>query len=198
MKKFFMVAVVALVVATTSQAQEYRPFKVGLGFGYASPAGEGSRGGVLLYLEPAYRVSDQISVGLRLESAIMGRAIGNEDGADIDLSGNGSYTVNGQYYLGNGTFRPLVGLGLGIYSLANISLTTDVSGSSGEISAGSEFGFYPRVGFDLGHFNFSIDYNIIPSSTNQVEFTTGNPEEVEVKNSYLGVRFGFSIGGGRN
>jgi len=191
----------------TAQAQEYKPVKVGLGLGYASPGGDGAKGGVLLYLEPAYRVSDQIAVGLRLESAVMARGVtvtsgGTSVTSDAEVKANASYTVNGQYYFSNNNFRPFAGLGLGIYSLASASVSVSGSSSSASASAAaSKFGFYPRLGFDVGHFTMQIEYNIIPSTTDEVTVSTGTTGTTvlssESKNSYLGIKAGFFIGGGK-
>jgi hypothetical protein len=179
----------ALSVVFSVKAQEFKKFKVGLGLGYAKASGEGSKGGVLVYLEPAYRVQDNLLVGLRMESAIITRGLSEDPGnLDIDVAAIGSYTINGQYYFSNNTFRPFAGVGLGLYSLAAVKIGDAVEG----VEAGTKFGFYPRVGFDLGHFNLSLDYNIIPPSEAGVSLG-----DAEFKNSYFGFRMGFSIGGGK-
>jgi len=190
----------------TANAQDYKSVKVGLGLGYASPGGEGAKGGVLVYFEPAYRVNDAIAVGLRFESAVMARGLVVSSGgvtavSEAEVSGNASYTVNGQYYFLNGPFRPFAGLGFGIYSLASSSVS--VSGTSTSVTASassSKFGFYPRFGFDLGHFVMQLEYNIIPSTSAEVSVTTGTGTSIitsESKNSYLGIKMGFNIGGGK-
>lgn len=204
MKKTLLLLFVAAAFAT--QAQEYKPVKVGLGLGYASPSGTGAKGGVLFYLEPAYRVNDMIAVGLRLESAVMARGYEisgttTSSSVDLDVSAAGSYTVNGQYYFSNNTFRPFAGLGLGIYSLAAVkaSASSGLGGStsSATVSASSsKFGFYPRLGFDLGHFTMQVEYNIVPSTKSQVVLTTGTATS-ESKNNYLGIKAGFFFGGGK-
>lgn len=210
MKKTLLLIILFGAGIMIAQAQEYKPVKVGIGLGYASPGGSGAKGGVLFYLEPAYRVNDQIAVGLRLESAVMARGYsisGTSTSSNVDLSvsANGSYTVNGQYYFSNNTFRPFAGLGFGIYSLASVKASassgTGGSTSSAEVAASaSKFGFYPRVGFDLGHFNMMIEYNIIPSTKSDVVISTGTGTTTatsESKNSYLGIKFGFFFGGGK-
>lgn len=206
MKKF--IVILALVSAATlgAQAQDYKPVKVGLGFGYASPSGDGAKGGVLLYLEPAYRVNDAIAIGLRLESAVIARGVSVSGGgtsitSDAEVKANASYTVNGQYYFSNASFRPFAGFGLGIYSLASASVSVSGSSSSSSASASaSEFGFYPRLGFDIGHFTMQVEYNIIPKTTSEVSISTGTGFSTltsESKNSYLGIKAGFFIGGGK-
>lgn len=181
-----------MVFTSVAFAQDYKAFKVGLGLGYAgAPDGEG---GIAVYLEPAYRVSDEIAIGLRMETAVLLKGV-STDGTTIDSDGsasaNGSFTLNGQYYLSNEKFRPFVGLGLGLYSLASV----EIAGDDGALSAGTEFGFYPRVGFDYGHLNLIFDYNFIPNTDGTIDINT-NPQEVEIKNSYFTIKLGVSIGGG--
>lgn len=183
-----------VLVITSAQAQDYKKFKVGIGIGYGVPS-EGS-GGVLLYLEPMYRVMDQLAVGLRIESAaFLGQPI---SGTPYTTSafGVGSYTLNGQYYFSNNNFRPFVGAGFGMFTTAAAS--ADIGGTSVNINAStSVFGFYPRVGFDLGHFNLSIDYNIIPAQSTQVDLGAFGIQTQTSNYSYIGLRIGASIGGGK-
>jgi hypothetical protein len=188
MKKNVMIACLVLVAASVSYAQEYKKFKVGVGIGYAMGSGEGSSGGVLITVEPAYRIKDNLSIGLRMESAAVTRGLSTSvAGASFDVAAIGSYTLNGQYYLGQGSsFRPFVGAGLGIYSLAAVTVTGNSMLSNA--AAESSFGFYPRVGFDYGHFNLALDYNFVPAT----KAGTG-----EFKNNYLGFRVGFFFGGGK-
>lgn len=205
MKKFLLLIGFIGAAFFTANAQDFKPVKVGIGLGYASPGGDGAKGGVLFYLEPAYRVSDQFAVGLRMEIAAMARGVSYSGtsttaSSDLDVSGNGSYTVNGQYYLSNNTFRPFVGAGAGIYTLAAVKATISAgSGTSSTYEASassSKFGFYPRVGFDLGHFTMQIEYNIIPSSKSDVVISSTTYTS-EAKNSYLGIKAGFFFGGGK-
>jgi len=187
-------AFILTVAAGSSFGQDFKKFKVGIGIGYGLPS-EGS-GGVLIYLEPAYRVMDQLSIGLRIESAAFLDKPISGTSFTTGAFGVGSYTVNGQYYFSNNTFRPFVGAGFGMFTTAAAS--ADISGSSVSISASTTlFGFYPRVGFDLGHFNFSIDYNIIPSQSTQVDLGTFGIQTQTTNYSYIGIRLGASIGGGR-
>ncbi len=192
MKKLYVLFLLCSTLVTVTQAQEYRKFKVGFGLGYATSGGSGSSGGVLVTFEPAYRISDQLSIGLRLETAALTRGFSSStfsSGGTVGVAAVGSYTVNGQYYLGSGKFRPFVGAGLGLFSLASVSVSS--GGSSFDAAAAeSKFGFYPRVGFDYGHFNMALDYNLIPSTA-----VAGSSETIN--NSYLGVRIGVFFGGGK-
>ncbi len=193
MKKVIYVLVIALLSTSVGYTQEYKKFKVGLGLGYAAASGYGSGGGVIFTFEPAYRLQDNLSIGLRMEGAAITRGYSQSlaNGSSIDVAAIGSYTVNGQYYFGSGDFRPFAGLGLGLYSLAAVS--GSVSGNSGSVdatAAESKFGFYPRVGFDFHHFSMSADYNVVPPTKDVLGVG-------EFKNNYLGIRLGFFFGGGK-
>lgn len=195
MKKHITILFGGLFACTLAIGQDLKPFKVGVGLGYAAPAttGAGAGGGGLFYIEPAYRASDNISIGLRLESAVIARGIKGVGDDDVsgDAKSNVSYTLNGQYYFNDNYVRPFVGAGFGLFSLAAVDFNTaapDNSVKANEVKAETRFGFYPRIGLDAGHFNFSIDYNFVPK--------TDVPGIGEVQNNYLGIRAGVSIGGG--
>ncbi|MFN5171074.1 MAG: hypothetical protein ACK5DD_15770 [Cyclobacteriaceae bacterium] len=192
MKKLSLLVLAVLCFGLAANAQEYKPFKVGIGLGYAMTTGDGAKGGVLLYLEPAYRVSDPLLVGLRLETAAVTRGFSEDvlqSGGTIDVAAIGSFAAFGQYYFSAGSFRPFVGAGAGLFTLAAVSGSSQGAVVTA-VEASNKFGFFPRVGFDLGHFNMSVDFNLIPSSE-----VPG--QSFDVKNSYLGFRAGFSIGGGK-
>lgn len=185
MKKLVLIGLVLFISATVSQAQNFKPFKVGVGLGFAVP--NRGEGGGLLYLEPAYRPSNNTLVGFRMESAIMSKEITTDNG-DVrgNARANSSYTLNGQYYFNENYIRPFVGLGLGLFKMANVKYNAgdEVVSAPGA----THFGFYPRVGLEIGHFNLAVEYNVIPNS----DLVRG----AEMKNSYLGAKAGFSIGGG--
>jgi OmpW family len=186
-----------LFLSTTiiSHAQEFKPFKVGVGVGYAVPStGKGAGGGVLFYVEPAYRPSDQFLVGLRLEGAALVRGVkgvNNNNDVSGDATTLASYTLNTQFYFTTDNVRPFIGAGLGLYSLAAVKFNTASSNdpTTDDVGAQTSFGFYPRVGLDAGHFNLTLDYNIVPS--------TKVPGGGYIKNNYLGIKLGVSIGGGK-
>lgn len=141
MKRLSILFFLSSMLTSVVDAQDYEKFKLGLGVGYAGgrhPRSESGGGGALLALEPAYRVSDNLAIGLRLEAAAYGS--GGRLGWPIGIA---SITINGQYYFSAELFRPFVGAGFGSYAVG------------GRVW---EFGFYPRLGFDLGHFTLALEY----------------------------------------
>src|SRR5690554_262118 len=184
MKGFLLSLVLIFVTGGfIATAQTYKPIKVDVGLGYAIPTkgGEGVNGGITFTVEPHYRLSDEIAVGLRFEGAALARVnnTGDED-SDAEVSVLSSYSVTGDYYLGSTKFRPFVGAGMGFFRSASLKLDSESEDvMNGTIPGGTSFGFFPRVGFETGHFRMSSEYNIVKDS------------------GYLAFKIGFFIGGGR-
>ena len=94
----------------------------------------------------------------------------------------------------NKSFRPFTGTGAGIYSIAGV----ESDQSSGKATAGSKFGAVIRSGFEFSHFRFGIEYNIVGKTTFEGFDSEGNPTTgLTSKNSYMGIKIGACIGGGR-
>ncbi len=180
---------------TYSQSEsEYNPIKVDLSLGYALPSGSGAKGGALFVFEPKYSFLDNVSVGIRVETAVMARGIESSNGSNssnTEIKASGSYIVTGDYYFtSNRSFRPFVGTGLGMFRLAAATVATagaDVS----ELKV--KFGAMFRTGFEVSWLRVGLEYNMIPDS----KFTsqTGTPTEFAYKNSYIGMKLGVCLGG---
>jgi opacity protein-like surface antigen len=201
MKKLYLslfMGVVCVVSSFTTFAQnDLKPFKWDLSVGYAMPSGgKGAKGGVLLASEPKYAIMPNLSLGLRMEVALMARAYGYaSDGSDLDISvkASGGYLATADYYFtDNYSLRPFAGAGAGLYTLASVDM-----GSNGEgVGAGSKFGGMIRAGLELSHFRFGIEYNIVPSVKLDGYDQNGDPAKIDSKNSYLGIKLGVCLGGG--
>ncbi len=202
MKKcFFLLASIAMGFA--AQAQEFKPFKVNVSIGAAIPSGGG---GVLFAVEPKYGISDQIDIGLRLEGAGMARNVvvnGNSTSGDAKFAS--SYLLTGNYMLSTAGFRPFIGIGAGLFGVGSTGVVVNGTGPNaqtynGTISAGSVFGGMARAGFKTGHFVLGVEYNLVPNTSSIVyddKAVNKLGTSVESKNSYVGVKLGFDIGGGR-
>ena len=186
-----------LSLSAKSQESDLKPFKVDVSLGYAIPGGSGAKGGVLFAVEPKYAVMSSVSLGLRMEGAVVARFSGYDENGDVmdaSVKASGSYLLTGDYYFtDNYSFRPFAGGGAGIFSIA----TAEVNQSSGEVSGGTKFGGMIRAGFELSHFRLGLEYNLIPKTTftgydENGEITTG----LTSKNGYIGIKVGVCIGGG--
>lgn len=188
MKKILLLLFV--IAATGASAQEFKKFKFGIGLAPAIYLGGNPSFGTQLYFEPTFRITDKLAVSYKAD--VTARFAGGSFGANNAVVPFISNSFNGQYYFSNGTFRPFVGFGLGLFT------NFDYDFGFTRIPASSNIGFYPRFGFDLSHFNLSIDYNIVGGS----KYTSVDPTGFflttsSVNNSYLAIRFGISIGGGK-
>ena len=174
MKRHLLILLYFVSSVSANAQIEFKKFKIGVGVGYATGTDEQTNGGGLIYLEPAYRLTDAICIGLRIETFSANVGFPQFDGPSF-----GTLSMNGQYYFNNYNLRGFIGAGIGLFNLKGFSTGAD---------AKSKIGFYPRIGFDFGNLNMYADYTIMPSS---------NSESGEIKNNYLGLHIGISIGGGR-
>src|SRR5688572_14624065 len=128
MTKKISLLVVILCSAVVLKAQEFKKFRLATGLGYAMPGGEGAGGGILYDIEPGYRVSDALCVSLRYEGAVVVRGLSEANASyDASAAAIGSYTLNGIYYFSNEKFRPYAGLGVGLFNLAAVSVSSSSS-----------------------------------------------------------------------
>lgn len=185
MKKAFFAASI-LFASFLSQAQEttFKPFKFDIALGYARPSGSGTKGGVILAMEPKYALNDNFTLGLRWEMAAMANVSSDSNGEIVkgDAKASVSYLLTGDYYFTTNSFRPFVGVGAGLFRNGAVSLESE--NVEGDMQIASKFGFAPRVGFEYGHFRTAIEYNAAGKVGNY-------------NNNYLGIKMGFFIGGGR-
>jgi len=179
MRKLILLALLAIICSfEKAQSQDYRAFKFDLGLGYAIPSdGTGTQGGVTFTLQPHYRLSDDFALGLRVEAA----AIGYKDNTtgNINVSALASTCISGEYYLSKGGFRPFIGAGLGLFDQESFSGNTNSSNNNSGGGGVSEsqrtinFGAYPVVGFELGHFRMSAEYDFTGNGNNYAAFKIG-------------------------
>lgn len=201
MKNFLAIFILSSSIYLSAKGQDavhLKPFKVDLSIGYAIPGGEGVKGGIILAVEPKYAVIPNLAVGLRMEGAIIAKFSGyDQDGNAMDtkVKAAGSYLATGDYYFTNNyALRPFAGAGAGIFSIAAM----EVNSSSGKVSGGSEFGGMVRAGIEAGHFRIGVEYNIVPKTTFEGYDSNGNYQTgLTSSNSYLGIKIGACIGGGK-
>lgn len=185
---------VLIFLSTTALAQQYRPLRVGFGNGFVSP-NSNSIIGILVYVEPSWRVSDRIALGMRIES--MGRLsnVGSSDPVNI----LGSYTLSGQYYFWTkGPARFFGGLGTGVYMVNRGGMLGTCTCEG--VTKTNVFGIYPRLGIDIGHFVVDVEYNFVKST--RVRYYSDMPMMVHApyvtaETSYLSLKTGFFLGGGK-
>ena len=202
MKNFLAIFILSSAICLSSKGQDavhLKPFKVDLSIGYAIPGGEGTKGGIILAVEPKYAVIPNLAVGLRMEGAIVAKFSGYDEygnAMNTKVKAAGSYLATGDYYFTNNyALRPFAGAGAGIFSIAGI----EVNSSSENISGGSKFGGMVRAGIEAGHFRIGLEYNLVPKTTFEGYDSNGNyVTGLTSSNNYIGIKIGAFIGGGRN
>jgi len=203
MKKLLIAGLALFFFSTVVNAQfvshNFKPFRVDVMTAWAVPQGPGAKGGVAFSLEPRYSIIDKISVGLRMEAALTARGWTSADGssASADIAASGSYLATSDYYYTNKFFRAFSGVGTGIYTLASASVGASSQNGTLSLGGGSKFGGMVRSGFELSHFRFAVEYNLIGKTTQTVADGSGGTTTVSAKNSYTAIKIGFFIGGGR-
>jgi hypothetical protein len=189
-----------LMAHAQSDDRVFKPFKLDVSLGAAIPQGSGAQGGGLVAVEPKYALADQLWVGLRVEVAVMVRdfteydAYGNS--SNTKVSASGSYLLTGDFYFTTSDFRPFIGAGAGLFSLASESVD-DNYGTDNTVASAYKFGGMVRAGFEAHRFRLGVEYNLVGNTVLQSYDYNGNPISTPFKNSYLGIKAGFVFGGRR-
>ena len=174
MKKILLFSVlISISILVSAQSTAYKAFKVDIGLGYAIPSagnGTGVKAGATFTIEPHYRLSDDLAVGLRLEGAALGYQESTGTGTKTQVSVLTSYCPSIEYYFTKEGFRPFGGVGAGIFSQQSVAGS---NGSATLVAGGSSFGFFPRLGFEAGHFRMAASYNIVGNSESYASFSIG-------------------------
>jgi len=187
MKKTSFIVLLTVLAVTgklAAQSDSYTPWQMSATVGFANPRGEGTKGGVSLYLEPMFHINNHVSVGIRTGVALVGKAKLDAAGQPTDafsVAGVFSYLATGNYYFQfspGAKFRPYAGIGMGFSKATGVAGTNAVS-----VDASSGFGGMARMGFDLGHFCFNAEYAL-------------NPKTEKLSSNYFGINLGVYLGGG--
>ena len=180
MKKLILLAI--LIGCTTlvkAQSTDFHAFKFDIGLGYALPSsGSGTEAGATFTLQPHYRLSNDFALGLRLEAALIGYK--NSETDVFKVSALASACLSGEYYLSDNGFRPFVGAGFGLFDEESGSVNGNNNNGSGLSGRSTNFGAYPEIGFEAGHFRMSLEYDAAGNS-----------------NNYVALKIGAFFGGGR-
>jgi hypothetical protein len=176
---------ILISISANANAQQYRKFFFAIDIG--SPNSKLKPRGSFT-MEPSYRINDKLTVGLRMEQIGFLSGIG---GDDVSL---GSMGINAHYYFSPQSMRPFCGIGVGLYNPSNnfiMSSTDDRNQRNG-------FGVYPRAGLEFGHMRLMLEYNFIQKMTDYISFDVpGNGHYETVDKSYLSLKIGLLIGGGK-
>ena len=101
MKKIVLLSfLLCHIISGFSQSKNYKPFKIDAGLGYAIQTGTGGvKGGVTFTIEPHYRITDNIAVGIRFEGAELSYYVIEAQAFPTSISSLiTSYCASGEYY----------------------------------------------------------------------------------------------------
>ena len=208
MKKILFV-VVLFAAATRCYAQDdermFKKFKGEVSLGYAAfPGNSDIKKGFIFALEPKFAVLDQLAIGGRFETTLLGKEVASVNGYDEDdikLKIYESFNVTADFYFTNNyNVRPFVGAGAGLYLVSSATSQYDYNTDDGT-NTSTKFGGLIRAGVELRHFRIGIEYNLVPKSSASYDYfdtVSGNYITTleESKNSYIGFKAGFCFGGG--
>jgi hypothetical protein len=173
MKKLILLFVLlGTALLSRAQSPDYRSFKFDIGLGYALPSdGSGTQAGAAFTLQPTYRLTDDFAIGLRVEAAAIGYK--NSETDNVKVSALASACPTAEYYLSDNYFRPFVGVGLGLFDQESVGGNTS-NGNGVTVSARTTgFGAFPEIGFEVGHFRMSAEYNFAGHSNNYAALNIG-------------------------
>jgi hypothetical protein len=160
-----------------AQNRTYQPFKLDLATGFLFPTGNTFMVSRLLFSpEPKFNVTDQFSLGLRIELVPNTSFGGTRDSLYMDNMF--SYVFTGEYLFNNtNNVRPLLGVGAGIFSQTLSTTVYPVTTTKSK-----KPGIATRAGVEWRHFRFAVEYNLTFF-------------EQEKKINYIGLKFGGFLWG---
>jgi hypothetical protein len=97
-------------------------------------------------------------VGIKAEAAALASISNASSGV---LSVVTSYSLTGEYYLGDRMVRPFAGLGVGSYG----AIIFDTDEFETIVKGKSVIGFAPRAGLQIGHFRLEAAYHLVQDTT---------------------------------
>ena len=176
MKKILIVLAFIFEIANSAncQTQHYNQVKIDFMPGFAVATSNGVLGGFSLSFEPHYRISDNLAIGVRFESALIQHVFSVDGYSNHAISAVTSYAATVDHYFGNGRLRKFVGAGIGGYIISDVSYFQVVTNPTVV-----KIGGFPRIGFEYGHFRLAAEYNLMP-----------------LHSSYFDLKAGFFFGGG--
>jgi hypothetical protein len=152
--------------------------------------------GVGAVLEPKWNITDSIAAGLRLDGGVtFGGRIAPEGTSSFALGASAATLLKGEYLFFDSGVRPFVGLGAGMYILANQSVSAGNSGAGVAQSGGRFFGVAPQLGIDFGGVRLGATYNHILGGDIVIEqnVSVGGVQAERIQRNYLQLELSFRI-----
>lgn len=178
----------------------YRKFKGDLSFGYARFSSDADiKNGFAIALEPKFQVLDQLAIGARLETILLGKTYrsSSDDIDDFKIKAYQSLIATADYYFTkNYQLRPFAGGGGGIYSVISSSTGDNYYDDDDNGKRVFKIGGTIRAGVEIRHFRVGLEYNFIPNTTTTYYNNFGQLYNETSRNSYFAFKVGFCFSGG--
>jgi len=187
MKK--LILIILSFFAISIQAQHVF-LKMDAGIGTALSFGDLRAYGISASIEPKVFITNNISAGLRIEGDVLFGGhipVDNASELTVGMSARAATLVKGEYYLTDMKVRLFGGLGMGMYTQANVAASGTGSAS---ITASRNFGVAPELGVTLGNFRLSAIYNLV-AGKDLIEISVGNFQEV--RKNYVVLQLGWKV-----
>ncbi len=193
MKIVTRVLTLLLLIVGSAHAQTFRAFKVILYGGYAVPFRETAKGGVSTSIEPQYAINDQVTLGLRFESASTSRG---EEVMDNEKFSTSVWAFTADHSFGTKSLRPFLGFAAGWSQIERadeyITKASGLSYIDYKLVTDHKFGYGPRLGVETSRIRFSAECTFTGNSEKMTLSNTGGGS-----NSFLGIKAGYVFGGRR-
>jgi hypothetical protein len=116
--------------------------------------------GLVLAVEPSYKVSSTVTLGVRAEYVFIKTFYDGEVGQTEEVQAKTfpSFSVTGDFKPWKGKISPFIGLGAGLYFLGSV---TRVGNSPADNNLQTRFGLSPRIGLQMGKVAVLGELNVI-------------------------------------
>lgn len=197
MRTTVIAAVLAWPLAVKADSTRYEQVRVDAGL-TGSWVGVHERNGAGMVVEIKALVTDRLSIGGRVEVAVMFGGLVGDDDTRLDVAMAACGLLKAEYFLVDGPLRPFVAFGAGGYTIGAQSVGSDADGTTVHQQTGRYVGVAPQVGIDLGPVRFAATYNAILGASLEVHHMVGTgAEHVEhVSQNYLSLELSFRFAGG--
>ena len=173
---FTFMAMLSVSLPCHSQSSVFRPFKAEFGISRALTLNETGNNGIGLFMNPMYNVTDQFSIGPRFCRLLVSTedynyGMGYMNDWLVDYS---SILLVVDGYLSTNRTRVFLGLGIGLFRKKESFMVSGyLGGVSFDENKTSKLGIMPRIGFNIGHFKATLNYNITGGIYNYISISAG-------------------------
>ena len=160
-----------------------------------SIVGTSGRNGAGMVGEIKAYANDMLSIGGRVEVAMMFGGVFGTDERPLDIAMAACGLIKAEYYVLPGQFRPFVSLGAGAYTLGSQKIESGPSTTGINTQTGNYVGVAPQVGVDLWRVRLAATYNMILGAS--LEYTETGPtrETNRLSRNYFSLEMSFRFGG---